>query len=183
MKLCQWTVPYITWLTWSWTDLYFFLATWLPGTRYHHTELQCIHINKKEDCAKTLRWNSLHYLMPVSPNQKELSPLMRQWKESHPQDILRSGEMKDIAMQSVPMKTSFLFGAAGFEELCMTRSLCSCLCLPPGKRLAAADKGELWVSGVTATATEKGKMTSSHISGCCPISPGPLQEWQALEKL
>lgn len=119
MKHCQWTVPYITWLTWSWTDLYPFLATGVH-IRYHHTELHCTHVNKKEGCAKILRWNSLHYLMPVSPNQKEVSQLMGQWKATHLQDIPRR---VDIAMQNVPMKTSFLFGAAGCEEWCTSRSL------------------------------------------------------------
>lgn len=52
-------------------DRFLFLATGVH-TRYHHTDLQCTHINKKEGCAKILRWNSLHYLMPVSPNQREL---------------------------------------------------------------------------------------------------------------
>lgn len=121
VKHCQWTVPYITRLTWNWTDWYPFLATGVH-TKYPHTKLQRTHIHKKEGCAKIIRWNSLRYLMPVSPNQKELSQLMGQWKAIHLQDILRRVEMKDIAMQSVPMKTS-LFGAAGCEEWCMTRFL------------------------------------------------------------
>lgn len=122
MKLCQWTVPYITWLTWSWADLYLFLATGVH-TKYYHIELQCAQVNKKEGCAEIIRWNSLHYLMPVPPNQKELSQITGQWKATHLQDILRRVEMKDTARQNVPTKTSFLFGGAGCEEWCMTKSL------------------------------------------------------------